>query len=98
MVEDLICQWLRRRTKETVKPSCLPIVRSTSPLPLGGDITPRGYNSQELFREDTLLRIKRLQSDANDCARRMNEIILKGNLPEKPVQLPFPEDDDAECE
>jgi hypothetical protein len=40
-----------------------------------------------------------MERDCNESARRMNEIIRKGKLPEKPVGLPFPEaDDDPDCE
>ncbi len=59
----------------------------------------RGNDNPQLYREDTLLRIKHLQSEANEYERRMNEIIKKGNLPEQPVELPFPEEEeDEECE
>ena len=55
--------------------------------------TPHSFN-----REDTLERIKRLESEANDCARRMNKIIREGKLPDELVELPFPEEEDEECE
>jgi len=60
----------------------------------------RGYDTPRLYREDTLLRIKRLEREVNDCAKQMNDIILKGNLPEELVELPYPdaEDDDPQCE
>jgi len=58
----------------------------------------RGYDTPQLYREDTLLRIRRLESQANDCAKRMNEIIVKGNLPEELIEEPFPEEEDEECE
>lgn len=60
----------------------------------------RGYDTSQLYRDDTLERIRRLERDCNASARRMNEIIRKGKLPEKPVPLPFPEaeDDDPDCE
>jgi len=28
----------------------------------------------------------------------MNEIIRRGNLPEEPVEMPFPDEEDEECE
>ena len=37
----------------------------------------RGYDTPRLYREDTLLRIKRLEREVNDCAKQMNDIILK---------------------
>ncbi len=53
----------------------------------------RGYDTSRLFREDTLTRIRRLESEANGIFREMNRIIDEGDLPEKPVPVPFPEDD-----
>lgn len=41
----------------------------------------RGCDTSALYREDTLLRIKHLESEANNCAKRMNEIIREGNPP-----------------
>ena len=61
-------------------------------------MTHRGYDTPQLYREDTHERIKRLERDCNDLARRMNEIIKKGNLPEELVEMPFPEEEDKECE
>jgi len=37
----------------------------------------RGYDTPQLYREDTLDRIKRLEREANDSARRMNELSRK---------------------
>ncbi len=58
----------------------------------------RGFHFPALYREYTLLRIKRLQREANDCAKRMNKIIRKGNLPEDSVEMPFPDEEGDECE
>lgn len=61
----------------------------------------RGYDTSQLFREDALRRIRGLEREANDCARQMNEIIRENNLPEEPVELPFPEtdeDDNPDCD
>ena len=58
----------------------------------------RGVDTPEFYREDILLRIKQLESEANDGARRMNDITRKNNLPEELVEERFPEDDDTECE
>jgi len=41
----------------------------------------RGYDTPQLYREDTLERI-RLVREANDRARRMNQIIQRRKLPE----------------
>jgi len=38
-------------------------------------MTHRVYDTQQLYVEDTLLRIKCLESEINECAKRMNEII-----------------------
>ena len=51
----------------------------------------RGYDTSQLFREDTLERIKRIESEINDIAREMNRTIEEGNLPEEPIPKPFPE-------
>jgi len=51
-----------------------------------------------IYREDALKRIRRLERDINDRAKRMNEIIRQGNLPEEPIPEPYPEDDEPECE
>jgi hypothetical protein len=60
----------------------------------------RGYDTPQLYREDTIERNRQLERDCNDSAKRMNRIIKEGRLPEKLVPLPFPEaeDDDSDCE
>lgn len=54
----------------------------------------RGYDTSQLFREDTLTRIRRLASEINGIAREMDNIIKEGNLPEKLVEVPFPAAED----
>ena len=51
-----------------------------------------------LYPVDTLERIRRQEHEINDCAKKMNEIIGKGNVSEELVDLPFPEAEDPECE
>ena len=55
------------------------------------EVMTRGYDSPELFREDPLFRIGRLECEINDCAKRMNKIIRQENLPGELVGLPFPD-------
>ena len=63
------------------------------------EIKVRGYDTPQLYREDLVERIRRLESEANDCAKRMNEIIRKGHLLEELVEEPFPpEDNDPDSE
>ncbi|MBI2174529.1 MAG: hypothetical protein HYU33_04970 [Candidatus Omnitrophica bacterium] len=49
-------------------------------------ITTRGFDSPELYREDTLSRIEHLNTDIRGIVRAMNEIIREGNLPVDPVR------------
>jgi len=58
----------------------------------------RGYDSSQLFRQDTLERIRQLEREANRGVKKINRIIQEGNLPEKPIPRPFPEAEDEECE
>ena len=58
----------------------------------------RGYDTSQLFRDDTIARIRRLELEINGIARKMNRIIEEGNLPEDLIPLPFPGAVDEECE
>lgn len=49
-------------------------------------ITIRGFDSPDLYREDTLSRIRHLNSEIHGIVRRMNEIIREGILPVDPVR------------
>jgi len=61
-------------------------------------MTYRGYDTSQLFQEDTLTRIRCLESEINKITREMNSIIEEGNLPEDPIPLPFPGAEDEEWE
>jgi CHASE3 domain sensor protein len=50
----------------------------------------RGYDTPQLYREETLKRIRQMEREINRHVREMNEIIKKGRLPEKPIPMPFP--------
>jgi hypothetical protein len=59
----------------------------------------KGYDTPQLYREDTLEWIHRQEAEINKLVRDMNETIRKGRLPEKPIPIPFPgADDDPVCE
>jgi len=61
-------------------------------------MTYRGYDTSQLFRDDTIARIRSLELEINEITREMNSIIEEGNLPEDPIPLPFPGAEDEECE
>lgn len=57
----------------------------------------RGYDSSALFREDTLIRIRRLNVEIADIAKKMNEIIQKEELPvELAMAQPSADDENDE--
>lgn len=59
----------------------------------------RGYDSPQLYREDTIEWIRFQEAEINKHVRKMNEIIRQGKLPEKEVPIPFPEaEEDPDCE
>jgi len=58
----------------------------------------RGYDTSQLFRDDTIARIRILELEINEITREMNSIIEEGYLPEDPIPLPFPGAEDEECE
>lgn len=60
----------------------------------------RGYDSPQLYKEDTLVRIRREEAEINEIARRINRIIEENKLPVKRMQLlnDPEEEDDEECE
>ena len=61
-------------------------------------LVTRGYDTSQLFRDDTIVRIRRLELEINEITREMNSIIEEGNLPEDPIPIPFPGAEDEECE
>ena len=58
----------------------------------------RGFDTFQLYCDDTIARIRSLELEINEITREMNGIIKEGNLPEDLIPLPFPGAEDVECE
>lgn len=73
LIEDLFRQWRTDRKKNDTTP--LPPTKPQASLPPTKETPPaiRGYDNPELFREDALVRIKRLEAEIQEDLRRMKD-------------------------
>ena len=93
MVEDLIRGWLRRLHARKIRETFPSNVSQPYRLSSADAVTTfRGYDTPQLFREDTLIRIKRLKDDIEEHKEKMNEITKQ--LPRGPGR----QEEDGGCE
>ena len=75
MVVDLIGQWrIRSRMRKVRTTSSFPVAHHAQDYPTAIATNPRGCDSPEIFRKDTLIRIKILQTRIEENAQRIIKI------------------------
>jgi len=60
---------------------------------------PRGFDTPNLYREDTIARIRRMEAEIDGIARKINRLIEKEKLPvERMPYLNEPDEEDDKPE